>query len=1564
MQQDNISSVAEGMNHSGVSSNTSNLPLRAVLLDSAGIMRELWLPAMKEGKYCFVGVEDLVSIIADGDQWVAVCGGSGFFQVNGDNRPNRVVLRDKGLVKAAIGNRAFSIYVEADHGNNNIFLPYTVERYTEITIGRSPSCDLYCASPYVSRPHASLYWDGKVWTVTDLGSTNSTFVNGKKVGQPTIVGLGDVIYIMGIYIVIGAGYISINNADDRVTLMTPRVRLIQCPNDIVFSRAKGSAGKEFFDRKPRKKYKLNVDPIEIDMPPAPMNANKIPLALRLGNSAVMGGRSILMGNYISALTSMVFPALTQGYSEKDRKEYEEKRKIRYREYLKEKETEIEKEIEYEEQFLNEIFPNLTQMLRFSEDQDRLWERRKIDDDFLTVRLGRGDRPMVAEKQYSPKRFEMEPDFLLDEMYQLAEKPSVLRNVPITLSLRDDWTIGITGEHTKAVHLVRNMIMALAVTHAYDEAKLVLFVDSQDAGVFGFAKYLRHFWDNDRNNRFFADNPADAQTVAKYLGDHWHSMMEDNGNRDIKAALKKQPAYIAFFLSKDLYDRAEFFKELLSQDNYTGISVVAAFENAPKECSKLIDLRGEDTLIDLANPDIEDQVFYMDVVSQEIVDISMRQLTRACLRLDSESYSLPSLVTFLEMYGVGRVEHLNPMARWAENNPVSSLAVPIGVGTDGRLFTLDLHEKRQGPHGLVAGMTGSGKSEFIITYILSMAVNFSPDEVAFILIDYKGGGLADAFVDPKRGIHLPHVVATITNLDGAAINRSLVSIHSELKRRQAVFKQAKSDTNEGTMDIYDYQKLYRNKRVKEPMPHLFIISDEFAELKKQQPEFMDELISTARIGRSLGVHLILATQKPGGVVNDQIWSNTKFRACLRVQDRSDSMEMLKRPEAAELRNTGRFYLQVGYNEFFALGQSAWCGAGYYPRDEVVVEKDKVVEFVDSTGQTILKATPKTTAQKADCKQIVAIVQYLSDLAKREGIQPKSLWLDPLPKKLELSDMLANSLEKSVDHIMSLIGKVDDPEVQDQYALTLDMQSFHNMLLCGQSGSGKSTFIRTMLFTLLKRYTPEELNYYILDLSSGALNAFRTLPHCGAYITEENESDFDRMLSLIKDLIDERKKLFADADVFGYDAYVKNRKLPLILVILDGWTNINTFRKGQEYSLTISANMREASNYGIRFILTVNHINEVSGKAKQELDYRIALRAKDKFDYNDILEIRGATLPPEAPGRGVCVIEGRPLEYHVAVLNCQEDDQTQNALLKNELSIIAERDGAATQARKLPMMDSNQEYSDFSSSFMQYRIPLGYSMDTLKPIAIPFQQLYSTGIFLGNPIGIKPVFSNLITEFLREDADVIIVRRVNDTVFNMKLSSQLAGLFGSRCRVLDTSVDNLELLFELIMGNMQDKKPYRDEYCVANDIPESDKGRTKKAAKYVRERSKPLFVLFESFADLIHSEISKDLREEFAGLFSLIKGYNIYFIGCFYPDDDSAPNDLMFRSLLKDDFALLFGGCFNKQWITSIPSDYKKMERVNPNYNRFLLKYHTVCYKMVMPCGELISDTGDPDENELF
>lgn len=256
--------------------------------------------------------------------------------------------------------------------------------------------------------------------------------------------------------------------------------------------------------------------------------------------------------------------------------------------------------------------------------------------------------------------------------------------------------------------------------------------------------------------------------------------------------------------------------------------------------------------------------------------------------------MPESLGFMEMFKTDNVLQLNVPDRGRNHDSSRSLAAPVGLGGKGELIDLDLHEDAHGPHGLIAGTTGSGKSEFIITWVLSMCVNYSPDEAAFVLIDYKGGGLAGAF-DNER-YRLPHLAGTITNLDGAAVARSMVSIQSELKRRQALFNEACDITGEATMDIGKYISYWRQGVLKDPCPHLFVVADEFAELKQQEPAFMDELVSAARIGRSLGLHLVLATQKPTGVVSDQISSNARFRVSLKVADASDSREMIRRPDA--------------------------------------------------------------------------------------------------------------------------------------------------------------------------------------------------------------------------------------------------------------------------------------------------------------------------------------------------------------------------------------------------------------------------------------------------------------------------------------------------------------------------------------------------------------------------------------------------------------------------------------------------------------------------------------------
>lgn len=1549
-------------------SNNNSYPMHVVLLEKGHFMRSLWLPAEKEGRFVFdtalEGVSVPISVIAENGEWYAIAGQNGLFIMNGGAFGKKIALHDCSLIMVVFGDKKYIIYSEFEREKDNVILPYYIEKHTDIHIGRLSNCEICYPNPFVSRDHAMLHWENENWYIVDINSKNGVFLNGISVSNAPLKA-GDVVYIMGIYIIMGVGYIGINNANNRIQITSSKIRAINNDNEIDYLQYSLNDQDVFFDRKPRKNFKLEKKEIEIEMPPMSMSSEKLPLLLRMGNPLLSGGRAIATGNVFSALSSLVLPAITQGLTEKDRKEYEALRCKKYGEYLEYISHEIDAEISEERASLTDIYPPLSRMLNFPYNKNRLWERRKFDDDFLDVRIGFGNIPMIASKRFNPRRFELERDPLADEMYKIAEKKEFVEGAPIMVSLKEDYVVAIEGDHAQRISLLYNLIVQLVLTHAYDEMKIVVLCSPDDEKVFEFVKYLPHNWDNEQSIRFFATSRSDAQQLSRFFNNELEGVFDESYSSQKKEKLKTLPAYVVIATDKELYESIEVLKSVVQGTGYNSVSVISAFNGAPKECTKLISLKGNNILVDLIHPEIADQEFMIDQVKKEAVISSLQQVMKTKLRIEVETqFALPAMISFLEMYNVGRVEHLNPLKRWADNNPVKSLAAPLGVGTDGKIFTLDLHEKKQGPHGLVAGGTGSGKSEFIITYILSMAVNYSPDEVAFILIDYKGGGLADAFVDEKRGIHLPHVVGTITNLDGAAINRSLMSINSELKRRQSVFKNAKSETNEGTMDIYDYQKLYRNKKVSEPMPHLFIISDEFAELKKQQPEFMDELISTARIGRSLGVHLILATQKPSGVVNDQIWSNTKFRVCLRVADKSDSMEMLKRPEAAEIKNTGRFYLQVGYNELFAMGQSAWCGAGYIPQDEVLVEEDKSVQFIDNVGQVVLNAKPKIDQKlQSQGKQIVSIVQYLSDLSKREGIVPRKLWCEPLPNLIDY-EMLYNQYSDD-GGFKALIGMADDPAHQTQFPYVIDMQAFHHMFICGGSGSGKSTLVSTMLYSLISRYSPDDINYYILDMSGGALVNFSKAPHCGVYLTEDNENDFHRLLSMLKEIVAERKKLFADAEVTNFESYRKIKQLPLILFVMDNYNNINNFSRGTSYYSEMNDYMKECAAYGVRFIITANHLNEIHSKTRQEIDYKIALQAKDKYEYSDILDFRTVISTPQVKGRGACIIDGNVYEFHTSLFSAHASEQMRTQYLKEQIERISKKYPTSNYIRELPMVDGDETYNSFCNKFKNERIPLGYSLKDMKPVAVPLQQLHSMSLYFGNTDGIMPVFKNIIYAAEFNKMDILIVKKAYDSIFDTnELEEYIKGSFCGDVTFFDASPEGLELLRDRFMKELVERNVYRDKFCEENGIPNTLKDRVKKAEKFIRANTKPLLIVFESFGDICRLErtdIVQDLEATFQVFFERTKGYNIYFVAGFYPDDKDVGSSLFKKSFNKQEFSLAFGGRYDKQCIIDpLPMEFRMIDKSNPKYDRFIFKYRDEIFQMRMPCGELSVAEIDPDD----
>lgn len=1540
--------------------------MRLMLMSDEGKLQTLFLPCPPKDRYDF-GEGSPVTFAPENGRWAAeAAGGFRIFDSAPDGRVS-AVLSDHSLLILSGEQRQYQLYAEETNRADYTFHHYAVQDGAEIWIGRSSDNDLVCRDETVSRYHAVLQFENRSWSVRDCRSRNGVFVNGRKV-RSAALSAGDVICIMGMRLIIGSGFLSVNDGNSCITVRPGKLSRMEKASDLFSSMQAERQGKpeEPFARSPRRRMTFDEKKkIEFSLPPLSMQNGGVPAMLSMGSSVLMSGQSIMSGNLIMPLAYVLFPLLSRGYTKEQREEYEHLREQKYVEYLQGKKNEILSEKALEEKVLNTNYPPLREVTGYAYRREKLWERRKTDDDFLRIRVGSGELPLKAKLEYPKKQFQMDEDKLRDSMYQLAEQKIMLKHVPVQVDLIRDHLCAVLGGREVTRQFARDMIVRMALLYSYDEVKFIILAEEEDLSGMEFVRYIPHTWNNDHTLRYIASNMAQACQIGEALSKDLEKDLDKP--RELQEILKEHPYYMVFAFSRHLYESVEVLKSCVSSEKTPGVSVMTFFEDAPMECSLLLQMSDQlqdprSTIIHLQNPDMADQEFLTDQASEDEEAAGMRRIARIRLKTGKGAYTLPKMMTFLEMYGVGRIEQLNIRRRWHENDPVNSLAVPVGVGTDGEPFILDLHQKYQGPHGLVAGTTGSGKSEFLLTYILSLAVNFHPDEVAFVLIDYKGGGLAGAFDDRKAGVHLPHVLATITNLDGSEISRSLLSIQSEMLRRQRIFNDARSETGEGTMDIYTYQRLHRAGKVKEPMPHLFIISDEFAELKQQQPEFLSELVSIARIGRSLGVHLILATQKPMGVVTDQILSNTRFRICLKVQDKGDSMEMLRRPEAADLRNAGRFYLQVGNNELFALGQSAWSGASYEPSDTVLIRRDESVEVIDSLGNTILEEKPEKKVSPADSRsQLVEIVRAIQAVAEEEKIPGRYLWLPPLPARIDLKEIRTEEAKQKPVSLKFPAGMADDPEYQKQVPFSLDLETCGHIFLAGEQASGKTTFVRNLLAQLTERCSADEAQYYILDYSSRLLNNFRSLPHCGGVLEEDDENLLDGFFKLIDSITEERRSLFARLEVSSFADARRLTSLPFILIVIDNAAVLTQTRTGYSCYEMLHQRMKKSAGLGVSYLITVNHVNEITPRIREECTTRIALQLKDAYEFSECLGTRVKNVPPAKSGRGIYVIGGRPLEIQLAMMDPELSARDQIDALKDRLLAAADREKIAGTrgARRLNIVSNEQTYEEFSAQFRPGRLPLGYDVKNAEPVALPYRQYSKMALYFGNPASVKPVLQNLIHISKEEKGVVIFSKAEHDSAadsLDLPESARIYGMNG----------DGPENLVRILAANCSAKYNQWSRYCSENGKNPESYGKSREGYEYILKNFTPLTVIFERYSELVRlSQEIGTYKSSFSSDFLLAPCCNIRFYACFYADDsaDIWGYDLT-RALFREASAVLVGGMYLNMGMYRIPSGQNGMTNVLGR-SEALMQYQGVFHELFLPMGpEEKDEEQDEDAQPIF
>ncbi|MDG3131462.1 type VII secretion protein EssC [Streptococcus suis] len=884
------------------------------------------------------------------------------------------------------------------------------------------------------------------------------------------------------------------------------------------------------------------------------------------------------------------------------------------------------------------YPTIYKVLEMVEQIDRrIYEKTPHHFDFLSYSLGLGDVESSFRVEYSDSELTKYNAHANQKVQELLSYYRIVEQVPLANTIKSP--IGYIGTRQVVIEQVQQMMMQLATFQSYHDVQFIPIFREEELHLWNWSRWLPHTKIKALNSRSFvySQRTRDQLLTSLYqiIKDRKLDNEQDKGNEK-----QYSPSYVLLITDLSLmldHNIMEYINEDLSHLGIHYVFVEEVIESLPEHVKTVIDFRGDKkgTLLLQDGNYVNKSLSPFSSISLTDKEHFARNLA-GINHVQTLRNSIPNSITFLEMYGVNRVEELDMLKRWEENETYQTMAVPLGARGRDDILYLNLHEKAHGPHGLIAGTTGSGKSELVQSYILSLAVNYHPYEVAFLLIDYKGGGMAHLFAD------LPHLVGTITNLDGNQANRALVSIKAELKKRQRIFLE--NDVNH----INQYTKLYKEGKVSEPLPHLLIISDEFAELKANQPEFMEELVSTARIGRSLGVKLILATQKPSGVVNDQIWSNSKFKIALKVQDVADSREVIKTPDAAEITQTGRAYLQVGNNEIYELFQSAWSGAEYDPDGRNHIQRDMTVYEITSSGQyNAINKDLSGLDQKKETKSVPTELDAVVDLASHlfdELHIPKvaSPWLPPLEERIYARDLQSIDFRDywgtSINLQPILVGYQDIPEKQEQSPLYFDMENRGHILLVSSPGFGKSTFLQNFAMDVMRKHTPAQVHFYLYDFGTSGLISLSDFPHVADYFSLDETEKIMKSLRTLNKEVKARKQALSKEKATNLAQFnqLSEESFPTIFIEIDGFDSVMDAPFVDAFYDILNVIARDGASLGMYLVVTLSRLNAMRLQLQSNFKTKLSLFL---FDNSDLSGVVGRSNIPldEIKGRAITKLD---------------------------------------------------------------------------------------------------------------------------------------------------------------------------------------------------------------------------------------------------------------------------------------------------------------------------------------
>ena len=1047
---------------------------------------------------------------------------------------------------------------------------------SETVVGRASSCDLSLSDPEVSRRHLALAVTASGIRVRDLRSTNGTRIEGHWIdASESAASIGDNIRL-------GDSTLAVICAHEGAAALTPATDGTLLVNRPPAAGGEASVGEiDYPDDRDRPRP-----------PHIPWLAALLPAALGVGLAVIVHAAQYLAFALLS-------PVMLMGSAAGDRwRWWRGHRHATAR--LAQQQADMNRRCA--ELLIAETLnrrrshPDAASVVRTASIPDcRVWERRLDQRGFGTVRLGLADQASRLTMRRDGNRV----------------SAGVVRSVPVTVDLRAE-SVGLVGPLSVARACARWLISQLAVAHSPADLRFVFLVGDSSAEGWTWTRWLPH----DRSVAMSPPEHAATTTALRSLVD---TRLTDRG---IRTTTNWSGPWTVLVVdpSGDLADVPGIVRLLAdgTQVGVSGICVDDRIRRLPASCSTVAtvdDRTGTSFVVRQPDGSVVPSVS-ADQVTTHWAERVARGLAPLADAGADTSVTIPATCFLFDLLELDRGNLPSAIVeRWRSGMGRPKTAV--GLSARG-LVELDLIS--DGPHVLVAGTTGSGKSEFLRSLVAGLSIANGPGDVAFLLIDYKGGA---TFADCSR---LPHTVGVVTDLDGHLTRRVLRSLDAELRRREVLFAQI------GARDLDEYRRTITPHA---SLHRLILIVDEFAALAEELPDFLDGLIDIAQRGRSLGIHLILATQRPGGVISPEIRANTALRVALRVTDPNESADVVGTTAAAAIdkNRPGRACVRTGSTVIeMQAGRVA----------DMAQSTQRIrVESLDRWGRPI--ATPPSDLGRTD-------LQLLADAAQQATVitdarLPNPPWLPPLPDTLPIG-----AIGDAGSPDLVPVGMVDLPDTQQQMPLLLDLSRAGPCLVIGGAGSGRTTFLNTAVAAAASRLSSESLQIYAIDCAGGGLQALAELPHCAAVLSRDDFDAVERLVERLTLIAAERRIDHANGPPVDSRNVTAETTKHLLMLVLDGWESFVSASDEHDGGRTVDVLLgllRDAASVGIT-VLTSGDRTTLAPRLAGIVSRRFVLRLADRADF------AMAGIPPHRvplhmpPGRAIRSDDHAEVQF--AVLGC--------------------------------------------------------------------------------------------------------------------------------------------------------------------------------------------------------------------------------------------------------------------------------------------------------------------------